>query len=70
MKIHLVWLEPDSRYSLHLFVNYERKSYEYIKSYRTTWNDTSLVKVKRKSDINDYIKYLKSEQFVEYMCFK
>lgn len=72
MKIHLVWLEPDSSWinrgyakNLHLIVNYKTKSYEYLESYGTGWADRSLVEVKRKSDIKDYVEYLKSEQFVD-----
>ena len=70
MRLHLFWIdkkweERGYANNYNLIVNMENKTYKvYVNSY-IAYNKVEDIEVKRKSDIANYVKYLKENGFKE-----
>lgn len=51
--------------NVHLIIDFDNHRYRYIVNYSMPSFGANRIEVKRKSDIDDYVKYLKAYDFVE-----
>lgn len=70
MKLHLFWLDKDWQSrgvanNLNLIVYFEDKTYKVFTNPFYAYHHQEDIEVKKKSDITDYIEYLKENGFKE-----
>ena len=75
MRIHLCWVDKNWKSrgyanNYHLIVDMEQKKYRTYTNTYSNCNHPDDIEVKRKSDIVDYIKYLKANGFKEVIIIK
>ena len=61
------WMRSGRGYAnnVHLIVDFENHRYRYLVNYSVPQFGANRIEVKRKSDIEDYVKYLKAYDFIE-----
>lgn len=70
MKLHLFWLDKNwiqrgYAKNFNLLVDFEHKTFKVYENPFLNYTSRDDIEVKKKSDIDDYIKYLKQNNFEE-----